>query len=628
MKIYNLHSPFFKDKKIFHKFKDKKIISIKEESLNKISNKIDYIFNLINNQKLTKIILYGQVQSGKTLFFTSLLFKFIDKFKDTIFLILSDNNKKLLDQTYQRLNDEIKSINQDYKLYKFDDFKNFIHEEKVVKNEPRFYFCLKQKDHLNCFADLIKNTSKINKIVIIDDESDVASVSLEDKAIKKGIEDIINISIQKNAITNYFPITATPFNNCSVKDNNLKPDEIIPLIDNEEYFGLHKFYKLINSEQINNIVCIDASKYDLDKLILDFISDVQNSFEYKTLLINKEYENIHQDELTNEIKEIINKKNNLGEDKIIVAPLNSSEQFKNEQNEFYLDDNNIYKSQIIIGCNKVSRGVTFKHLDYVYLLGPQKISASTLLQRARWFGYRKNIDKLIIYLPENYIDYYIYIADLVALQFYILNNKEKLSADEFNEIFANIEFPKDLEYSKFLDLNISKISKQMWFDDNWYDHDVLKFSEISKLLELMKSHNSKIINNNLVFEFENYNQLLKVIGNDKIDKINKRLSDLIQFTFFKVPKDKKIIIRFIDFDLNTKEFKVNFRKQINKTNFKSSNLNKISVHGYNDEYNNYFFNDIVIDLLAFQSWKYVNSDKKDKIINNNINYKVLIKSFK
>lgn len=610
MRKYNFHSPFYKEttNQLYGEYCKKIIYKISPFSEKETKNKIDLIIENIENEQFSNILIYGQIQSGKTMFFTTLIFALIDKYKNPSIVILCDNNLKLMQQTYSRIYNDIQKISSinNIAIYKFNDYKNFIWEEEACSSIPRIYFCLKQKDHLENLNRIFLNTDSKKHLVIIDDESDVASVSCENGYINKILIQIIDNALARQCIVNYFPITATPYDNCTVDFNTkLKPKKIIAIEASSTYFGLKKFHDLLNNKISGNIVNIDKNynSSSLDQCIFDFNNNVikksQNG-KNLTLLINNEVINYEQNKLCDDIAKKLNNNND-----IIISPLNATEKSKSLEENLSIDDNKIYNSQIIVGCNKVSRGVTFKNLDYMFLDGNSKINISTLLQRARWFGYRNNLDNLKIYLPEIYQDYFIKISDLVQLQNYVIKNKITISPKTYNSIFYNFKNFGNLIYSNYKLINNNNKHKIIWYDDLWKEYGDTDFNDI---ISILKQYNYYVINNNLIFKFKNIDELgcnknfIKEIINNKSSYI--------------LNNKKSLVFRFIDCNKNF-EFKPNFRKIL-----KYNNKKYISVHNYNNEYDDEYFNSIVVDFVKFGAWELKNNKK---IIKSYYNYKVIVK---
>lgn len=69
-------------------------------------------------------------------------------------------------------------------------------------------------------------------------------------------------------------------------------------------------------------------------------------------------------------------------------------------------NNTIFKSglSIIIGGDLLSRGITFKNLiTELFIYDSSSCAADTLLQRCRWFGYRKNHQFMNVITTKNVI---------------------------------------------------------------------------------------------------------------------------------------------------------------------------------------------------------------------------------
>lgn len=629
----NAHSPFSKKSSFFDDF-TKTHIEIDKNSFNLIENKINWIFNLINEEdNFSNILIYGQVQSGKTLFFTSLIVKFIEKYNNPIIIILSNNNTKLLEQTFNRVKKEFNQLNKFYNMYNYTHYKNM--QKMENSNDPQFFFCLKNTYHLEQIIRILKINIEPLNIIIIDDESDIASISNDKKAIAELMDKLLSLSnVHK---IRFFPITATPFDNISINDNQIsKPKFVIGLDINDSYYGIKKFVSQINDYNFNNIKLSSTQNNETFKnnclfnAVVNFLGKISTSKDHKPLmLINSEHQIDEQETLCKWIENIIKNNDNdwtisddlrnyLNENKkYILGTINNSiDSIKNE-NKFTLDEYDNSFSQIVIGHNKVSRGVTFKGLSCTYMFGNPNITISTLLQQARWFGYRKNINDIEIYLPEYFIDYYIVIEGLVNYQFYQLKNNKYMSSNQLNELINNFILPINLEYSRFY--KCSNNNKKIWNNNqldsytniNDYDLDLL-----SKSLE--NKFPWYIENNNKVYSLGSLSNLLKNINNDEKVKLINFLTNKTSFYFNKsndneiINKnlEKNIFIRFINFNENDNKLIPYKRKILNKHLF-FDNSDRISIHGYNDEYNDKYFNSILIDIVSFKTWKY-QGDKKTK----------------
>ena len=68
---------------------------------------------------------------------------------------------------------------------------------------------------------------------------------------------------------------------------------------------------------------------------------------------------------------------------------------------------------IAIGGLALSRGLTLEGLTVSYILR-NTAASDTLMQMARWFGYRPEYEDICrVYLPESSLDHYIYIHEAI-----------------------------------------------------------------------------------------------------------------------------------------------------------------------------------------------------------------------
>ena len=128
-------------------------------------------------------ILLGKIQSGKTRAFLGVISLAFDNDYD-IAIILTKGTKALAEQTYARLNRDFKKFVDDHKMQIFDIMhvpENLISWEL---NQKIVMVVKKEKNNLNrTFRALMETYPdlKNKKILIIDDEADLASISYHKK---------------------------------------------------------------------------------------------------------------------------------------------------------------------------------------------------------------------------------------------------------------------------------------------------------------------------------------------------------------------------------------------------------------------------------------------------------------
>ena len=558
----------------------------------------EIILNIITklNTSYFCCLIYGQIQSGKTLFFITLMIYLIQEYKNTTFIILCNNNEKLIEQTNTRIKNEFKKIGLKVNRYTFEEFK---HTKNYHPNNINIFLCLKEKNHLEKLNLVLKNNNFKN-LFLIDDECDIATIS--DGRITSEINSIVDKCKAS------FLVSATPFDNFNYNVlKKLTPTKIFCLKPDKKYFGLKQLHKIINSYQNDNILTINTTfkntnsinsdLFDKINIYLELVKNEKNSF--STMLINNEKnildQNILMKNITNYLKTL-----NLN-NKIDVGIMNSSNESR--QNDFKLitDSINYKKPQIIIGKNKISRGVTFKNLKLSYLsVNNANKNVDSLLQEARWFGYRNNINDLYIALTENVQDYYSIINDIVEYQFYRCTTDE-LDIKAINELVNNFNIPKKLKYAKNSHTNNS-VKEIFAFDVCNLNFDIN--SQLTEIInKLSKNSNKQVIENNVCYFF---NDIFELSNFFKIDEksLAKTIKNITDFDYKKYKQkinNKKIVIRLIS---SKNGYKTNnYRKIIHKEMF-SDNKSRFSIHNYNDEYNPLFKDYILFDIVEYTLWEY------------------------
>lgn len=358
--------------------------------------------------KKEKILCVGKVQSGKTRkIFKTIKYAF-DKEGYDIIILLGGITNTLYNQTSKRLHES------------FDNEKNIKILDKNVFYDERFkviYNILKNKKVIENLLENINCTNLTNKkILIIDDECDYASVNnSNDEENSSKIYDSISELFKRIHCGKILFVTATPFANIlSNKSKILEPERLILWSNSNEYTGLIEFdsikkdvYKIIQSNKIDSTSWADSIKESLFFFIIQSIqkyhhdNEIKLEFLINISLIMKDHQTIFNI-VSTMLKNI---KNNLksfyGEN--YLGELNF-EEFKNAfiffiENlnlEILNSDNKINNNKnfnIFIGGNFISRGNTFENLICELIINsPQEtIQVDTLLQRCRWFGYRKNV---------------------------------------------------------------------------------------------------------------------------------------------------------------------------------------------------------------------------------------------
>lgn len=433
-------------KLIYKGLDDKPLIQNENKEINNI---IDLIL------KERNVLVFGDVQSGKTERINRIRKKiFDDKIFDVI-IFLGGTNSNLLDQSESRALNEIKYTNDVIHIY-HDRVENL-----SISNEYIYdIITMKQKFYLDQILNVIKFISDELKVLIIDDESDYASINTgssknvdqrkEELSNQSEVNKILSIILERE--NSYLcSFTATPYANIANKKNGLiSPKFIYRLKNNSEYTGIDFFEKIGNivysgieekkeDENLNRGHIIESIKYFIFHTAVYNCNFEKRNFE---LLINIDSQTSKMDTYFKIVKNII--KNEIprwgdGTEEIffrIFSKINEEWKVKNPsiqinikmiineidliieslilkskqiitklygKNNKYRSPNELSEPKIIISGIMASRGFTFSNLLVELLLnGPNvkgKIAADTLAQRARWFGYRKqyfNYMKILI----------------------------------------------------------------------------------------------------------------------------------------------------------------------------------------------------------------------------------------
>lgn len=406
-------------------------VEIKQDTTSyNCSNIFDY---LLENK--AKILLVGEVQSGKTreiinIIDTSLKNK---KYKFDIIILFGGTNIKLNKQTEDRIIKDDKFKNNTHII-----FKNFSKQyyEKEGDGKTVVYIGSKINSELERIHSVLHSIPNLidKKILIIDDESDYGSINTSDYHNPKKYAAIINDlyeSVRNNG-SGFIGVTATPYANIlNKKSITYKKVFSLPNKKSFGYTGISFFNKLsnfyIDIEKQDNILSSlggirndDGKKlyfvlcvYFINILIKKSISENTNlSKEKADLLINYDYSiDMHNDiksiiegileewsksmftflDYLNNIAKKMNKNIEIKREDIIhilknisVTPLNSTTDSSGKSNY-----------NILIGGVFLSRGITYEHLvlEYIDNFPKSLISADTLLQMCRWFGYRELLEQ-------------------------------------------------------------------------------------------------------------------------------------------------------------------------------------------------------------------------------------------
>lgn len=485
-----------------------KYISIEDRS--RITEDVSSIYDNYDTQAkkkngIVRCMLFGEVQSGKTNAMIGSMTMGLDKGFNLI-IILGGVNKLLLSQTSERaekplVTEEFRGVN----VFNRDELMTSVNISKVAriinkKSSSSVILTMKESKNLNNVLKLMKEIYPNEmKILVIDDEVDNASINIGKKTSDSLIfNQLHQICAQINEGL-YIGVTATPYANLfSKKSSSMYPDFLTMIRHNSLYTGLDYFTS--NKQLFRESVAIKTDYRTwvpiieeglIEYIIRSFlISKSNNSIQIKNeFLINVDLsidahfkvENMIKMQIMkirqrihscNPIKTLVNIK------RALEIKENEGTWIKDWNSEFVLHiidflqcindriiilagEQNDYQSgtekhTIIIGGSLVSRGFTFNNLLVQILLNApeEKIAADTLLQRARWFGYRfdKHRNKFIqIITTKNILDYY---DKCIVLQQKL---KEFISLTRDGKKSLNIDEARNFFGKDLIELSTNKV---------------------------------------------------------------------------------------------------------------------------------------------------------------------------
>lgn len=441
----------------------------KSTSVNSFIKTVENVEKNIPNCKNinNKLLVVGNIQSGKTDFMLGLTAKLFDRPNNTfnILFVLSTCNTSLLNQTNNRFNSFFGNFGI-FKILKYEDLKNesnieYKNIEKNIQNKKIIIFLLKQEDHLIAGQKLLNklmDNTLIGNVAIFDDEGDSASFDNiqndEQSTINRNLEELILKT--KFFGSSFISITATPFAHIMVdNENNMKPDKVFILEPGDGYIGLEYYSeksleensKIIKGIEIDDITDFsfslneDANKSIVHFMIQSFIFPKVNKNKKPRMMINIYREKENHFKTKDEINELIESyKNNpillenILKELIVdydewlenygsnsfceklssliietIIPLINIKVLNSDDSadDVELDKSNYSTFEIVIGSDKLGRGLTFIDLTTVFVLRRSKVqsNADTVLQLARWFGYREKYSEMMkIFLSNDLID--------------------------------------------------------------------------------------------------------------------------------------------------------------------------------------------------------------------------------
>lgn len=392
-------------------------------------------------EKYNSFLLYGDVQSGKTNNLINIVINLFEMKKIDVVIYLTGTNNDLLTQNQTRFFETLKDTSEDFQIYMNKSLDPTVIEANIRKGKPVIINSLKTQYRLNQIKEFIQKISPHTRFLIIDDEADEASLSKQSLQLHK---EMLEREVK------FISITASPFKNLYMNHEGYDYYQILKVV--EAYNGIYDFDRniqivnepmialvkgflkwiittweneLIDSQLLVNFINMTDKHRELDVFMKKSIKALRD---IKNLKGNIEkYYPEYIKHLPNLHKWIVD---NLKENSVLLS--NGSRDADEIQNKGF---------EIIIGGIKLSRGITYKNLitEIMFNMGKQ-INPGTLIQRARWFGYRKKrIEMISIFMSDSIKGAYEEMKDLIKW-----TKQYNISSGEYKEIFddSNYEYLK------------------------------------------------------------------------------------------------------------------------------------------------------------------------------------------
>lgn len=417
----------------------KEQLHISSDELKKLSKMLkNNSENIVSNfERFNSFLLYGDVQSGKTNNLANIIVELFENKKINLVIYLTGSQNDLMDQNQSRFLELFESLGNEFKIFPNRDLESEYLEAQLKKNYV-IINSLKTNKRLEELQEKLQSISAKNNILIIDDEADDYSLSSKSMKISREL-------ISRNNIK-YLSITASPFSNLAF--NSSFYDYFYVLESPSEYCGINDFknkYRIENKKNLNiskgfifwlhqtMSLGLTDSQYLVNTLntkgdhekIRSHLIEIWREFKSNFSLFERQIMQ-YVPELSAHAGNIHNFMQTLNEDNFLISNSESKNFVRNKGFE------------IIVGGLKLSRGITYKNLlvESMVNMG-SSIKAGTLIQRARWFGYRKKtIDDMIIFVDDNVNSALKEIEDLIVwTKKYHINDERK-----YKKIFDEINY--------------------------------------------------------------------------------------------------------------------------------------------------------------------------------------------
>ena len=409
-------------------------------------------------------LVVGRVQSGKTANIITLSGLALDNDYKVVILFLSDTNNLLTQNTdrfvknFENIEDVLV-----VKKSKDGDFDNLLSTQTldcIHDDGQKLIICsLKHSKHIADIKNILSQSAyKTERTLIIDDEGDDIglntakfnekfNVSDEDDSIVEKERTATNKSIieLKESLDRvaYISLTATPEANILLQNfQQLAPDYCVTLEPNKGYTGLLTFHgpdsdKIVEINDKDEMLDLNGLPASFEEALVFFLAGciVRNARHGKKVKHSMMVHPCHKmdnhvivfekiEAYISKIAYNLSQNNQSGQmfaDKVIgqvslldphVAAAIQDVHTTLKRTQLHLvnsreQSNDLHSKMkllpyhIVIGGNMLDRGITIDGLAVTYMIRMARVGqADTLLQRARWFGYKESyIDLCRVYMP-------------------------------------------------------------------------------------------------------------------------------------------------------------------------------------------------------------------------------------
>lgn len=413
----------------------------KSEALAKAieNTKADFDENVTSQfdySSLKKVLLYGDVQSGKTTHMLGLMAHAADEgFLTTV--ILTSDNTHLVQQTFQRVMESFPS----FQACQPDDEDRF----KILSNPgmskvPTVIVLNKNAKVLDRWRKALKEEARLTNqpLLVIDDEADAASLNNKVNAgeVTAVNNQLTQIRDQAGSCI-YLQVTGTPQSIILQSSwTGWRPDYAFSFEPGEAYVGGRQLFEdLLGNPYVKTIVgdTEPDSRAFADSILMHMVGSAISYLQDVTCrnmlvhpsgfteiheqyrqsaerLVGETLGSLDTERTRNAISDVLNDLKRTYPDEFSVSEIQDALKSIARQGLFNfitVNSNSDAKEEdwssgynFIFGGNSLGRGLTFDRLQTIFYCRSSKApQADTLWQHARMFGYARDLETMRIYMP-------------------------------------------------------------------------------------------------------------------------------------------------------------------------------------------------------------------------------------